>query len=818
MSLLNAPGPLSRPRKKVTTYGKATRKRHRDLQETEPISLRSDDDGPQNREGSQPWNHQRPSSREFRDSDSSNPRLFDARIPFAPTVASHAASDSKGLLRSPTSLAASEVSISAKTSANEEDPAQSDGSVIARKRKASSQDHSAVADASPEQPLEFAVEGMGQASKSARRLKNLPPQQTSSLGAPAPKDWSPSKVMSVENNPYRQTERLEEPSMSLNVTHSSIQRGKGNIKTRQPSSPGGAVSYHPRSSLITENKAKVCKAPQSPSRKVPGHDRARPPEFTSPGGLRLSNLQLSCSDPDSSAPLDDRGHDVLSKFRQTANPGRDEKSIAVGSNRGTSQEELAPGVIRESQETITKLTKGPKITYAARSRTVMMDSGSDPFSLLTSSNVVDLPQQPPRRELPVSDAQTSSSAHDFGTPHSLHDIPSGPLRSVRELRQAGISARMERETEALFDDLGACTTLSQRQTAVLDLALKAQSEPFLNQLGTNDIISRLFSLVGETSDWLCRALLASTITQAVSSISAKLDLSMLSSPLGQDFFVGLLDDPNDLTSAVRHHKPRFSKDLLRGVSKLCNALLDSAFWRFEAPQRISPRSIALQCLDTVAHGLQQNRAVIDKLIPSIVETLHDTLSSNHLNSAPRPISEALLSLSILEVSTLGSTSECSLVWRFKLARLLGEHFSIIRSISADGQNDVWSGALRVSLNITNNDKDICHDLSKTSAIDVLTTDAKSAFLELSSGEWGTNQDLKLDNLVLSLGVLINLAENSDCAREGFRQSRLGDPPPIDDVLQLFLSRVEDAFEVSFGGPIKIWLAHFLRSFRKRNLD
>ena len=801
MSLLDTSGLPSRGRRKVTTYGRASRKRHLDFQEADHAFLPADDKGLRSEQRLPLGGTLHASSQAVQASGTDTSRPPNVHDSPVAITSAQTTSASKGLLRPPTSSVTSDVSINAKTTVNKADPVlpEHGGTVKSTKKRRKIFRHlPAYVDASPDQSMENVIASSREASVPPRQLRSPPTEPASSQTISSSQSQSSDNLMAGQSGSYR-TESLDGYSTDPDARRSSTVRGRSTNKSRPPSSPERAASHGLNPECIPESKAGMCKTRESPSRKLFRHDRICPSELTSPGRLKISSLQLSGSatKPDPAPSV--RVRRGQARSRQTARPCRDGEDVVANGNRISSEAGLVTGTIKERNETNPQLPKGPKITYAARSRTVMKDLDYDPLSLLPSNDMVDLPQQPPKRELNIDDARPASGARDLDAPHGVIDIPSGPLRSVRELRQAGISARVERETDALFDDISACTTVSQQQLAFHGLALRAQSESFLKHLGAEDHFSRLFSLARETSDWLCKAVLAATIARVVKSIPVRVDLSFLASAPGREFFAGLLEDAGDLVSTARNHKPRVSSSVLQRLGKLCNALLASTLWRFGAPSIISPRSLALQCLDLFAQRSQQYRTVMDGQFHSVVKAFAGTLDSSMVqqSSTPSRIPELLLCLSILEISTFAPSGTGSSSPRSALARLLGERLPSFLSISGDVRDDVWSGALRVLLNITNNDTDTCGVLSTTRAIAVLTSDASSTFVELSSGEWTDEQHRKLDNLVLSLGVLINVAENSDRARKAFHQHGGGGSPPVESILRLFLSRVEDAFEVSF---------------------
>ena len=452
--------------------------------------------------------------------------------------------------------------------------------------------------------------------------------------------------------------------------------------------------------------------------------------------------------------------------------------------------------VEKSPPALSRQAKIPRVTYAARARTILKDT-CDTFSLLPLDTDLGLPESPPRRALLADEVAEASRRGVFEIPDTVGDVPTGALKSVRELRQAGVNARTEKETEALIEDIRHSTSVFERQSSFLDLALKSQSETFLSQLATNGLAPRIYSLIGEATDAVCKTLLSSAIVRIISFLSDS-DTSMLSPSKNLEFLEGTLNCADNMTTMTKSRNARFPKAATAMMSKLCSALQDSSIWTFGAPFQVTPRSLCLQCLYTISYRARLDGLDEKAIPPTIAEYLIDIMSSSTQSPDPdmHTASDTLLSLSILEMSSHDTRPQNSTTWEARFARLLGSLLSSAHWVEGGKAMQIWTGALRLSLNVTNNNVCICNEISETRAVQVILEMIQSSFEELSDGEWISEQDCKLDCLVLSLGVLINIAENGDQARAALSRGSSGLPSPLIVLLQIFKTHLQRAFEVN----------------------
>ena len=441
--------------------------------------------------------------------------------------------------------------------------------------------------------------------------------------------------------------------------------------------------------------------------------------------------------------------------------------------------------------------QGPKVTYAARNRTVLRDKEKDELEEFTLSQSLEPPKSFRRIEALLNPPTSQNSSGLSDDEDDLQGGHSNSMKSVRELREAGVNARVNREVEALLDDIESSSSISQQRAAILDLALRLQNPAFCEQLVISSLDSRLFASCGHGSDAIAKTLTMLAVLQVISTSSSALDLSRLRSYSVTSFLGKSIDDESDLMVLAKSRKSNLSKVAQQDIERLSKFVLNSNVWRFGSPSRLTTRVVALQCFEYLVRHLREagslqeivSRGNLDRLV-----LLLSPRSPSVEASQPTP-SEVQLSISILESSSVTyntSGHDPSGSWSVPLLESVARFLPCIAQFPQDRVDEIWTLTLRLCLNLTNNDTKACDAFSAISYIQTVLNLVDTGFSSMSLQGTEEKQDLLLDNLILALGFLINLAERSKGTRATFARTN----EPLDLLLRLFTSRLASAFEAS----------------------
>ena len=449
-------------------------------------------------------------------------------------------------------------------------------------------------------------------------------------------------------------------------------------------------------------------------------------------------------------------------------------------------------------------SRGLKVTYAARNRTVLKDETED---LLLSLPVIDASDTPrSRRVVNVLESPKPKSSQQSS--HALDDLDeaqTGSLKSIHELREAGVNARVMREMEAVLDDIDNSTTVSQKRSALIDLAMKLKTQSFSQQITNSGLETRLLQYMVPDPDTISEMLLTIILLEIISGLASSHLVSQLNQPSLLKFVSRNLDVDDELMTLSKERKSNMSKSLQGEVRKICISLKDSTVWREGRPKRLTGRIISLQCLEYLVRRIRESGSMQEILSQEAVEKLISILKP--LPSISDPASntmfEVQLALSTLESSTIITTLPKEVpeyLWTSSSIYKLANFLVSICGWTSTSMAQIWCLTLRLCINLTNGNASTCDIFSIYEVIEGVVGMVQSGFQQLSIELSEDVQGLTVDSLILSLGFLIHLAENKEKTRKLFLLRSEGSTDPLNVLLDLFAARLQSAFEVSARDP------------------
>ena len=445
---------------------------------------------------------------------------------------------------------------------------------------------------------------------------------------------------------------------------------------------------------------------------------------------------------------------------------------------------------------------GHRVTYA-RQRSYLTDTD------LKEAGMIDSPFPPdsysrrghgrrgPRDQLPI--LQSLQSPEEFG---DHVDPPGGTMRSIHELREAGGNVRLVSELEAILDDLGDRQpgSASISRSRLIDLVVKFEDPLNCRLFVDQGMESRLILDIGSSKDLIFNSLLVAALLQLMTCSSSRLLLTQVGNVRVVRFLTDLLGSDQDILYHARLRENNVSKAVQADLKDIRSALLDSTAWKAGKPAVLSCQVLSLQCLEVLVRQTREAGSLSEVLSASAIERVVATSVPHSSTKAPRPSAVSVicleLAVSILESCTINNAAECQAsLWAGEtLERIVG-----LLPLLA-----LWKGkecgttrtlALRLYLNLTNNSPGICDEFSTSEVVSVLFGIVISHFEQLADTTLEVDRALLLDDLILSLGSLINLADLSNMARQLVMDLHHESQSYLDILLQLFMNKSKNAAEV-----------------------
>lgn len=451
---------------------------------------------------------------------------------------------------------------------------------------------------------------------------------------------------------------------------------------------------------------------------------------------------------------------------------------------------------------------GPKVTYA-RQRSYLTDDDISHAGVFEMPLKNDLISGIRKRRRGTSDV-TSRFLQQGGFVDDQNETESqgSTMRSIHELREAGGNARVFSEMEAMLDDIDEANAISptQKRSRLLYLAIKLQEPSFCRLFIDQGLNQRLFDHFISANDILVEALFAAILLCLLATSTSTSKVSHVNDSSVKECLIGLLDKDQDLTSSIVSRSFNLSRAAQAEFNNLWVSLsLKSTVWRAGRPSILTPCVISLQCLEYLvrhARELGSVRAVLSQAdIRSVVGILKPGPSSSVLQPRPRSTVEMRLSVSILESCTISNAIPCEETpWT---GHTLDTTVELLPSLDNWLKEDIGSLrtlTLRLYLNLTNNNPTLCKAFTRPDVIGSMLNIIVSHFQRLSQTDILHKSEVLLDNLILSLGSMINLAEWSDTVRPLVLSLRSGDNCFLDTLIQLFTSKQKKAAEVRILPP------------------
>ncbi|SLM39046.1 Wings apart-like protein [Lasallia pustulata] len=458
--------------------------------------------------------------------------------------------------------------------------------------------------------------------------------------------------------------------------------------------------------------------------------------------------------------------------------------------------------------------EGPKVTYA-RQRSYLTESDVDEVASFSATVVQDRDSWSgtsrrgrrsevlvPKPNLYVEDKVDDGDGEQGGA-----------VRSIHELREAGGNARFASEMESLIDDIDEITVpLAVRRRGLQVVVVKLQDPKFCRRLVDYGLVHRLMAHAESSTDLVSNILLAASMLYLV---ARKNSFDIRHQGIEQctlDFLIRLLDIDLDIVAVAKDRRNNMSKVAQTEFSELRRSLLEPSLWTNGPPPKVTARILAIQCLEYLVRQVREKDSAVDFMSKTAIKRMVELLVPASLPSATASeIFVLRLAVSTLESCTISGSAMCEeTAWTGEtIERLTG----LLPAIEAWPESEEMFGCLRtlvlrLYLNITNNNPRLCEAFSRPEVVRAMLRIITSHFESLAEDGKKDTQALLLDNLILSLGFLINLAEWSDNARRLVLPFERDTDSPLGTLLQLFqrklqraaeaVSEEETSFNVAFG--------------------
>ncbi|TGJ86434.1 hypothetical protein E0Z10_g2307 [Xylaria hypoxylon] len=379
---------------------------------------------------------------------------------------------------------------------------------------------------------------------------------------------------------------------------------------------------------------------------------------------------------------------------------------------------------------------------------------------------------------------------------AANNSPSSKLRGIHELRQAGANSRVADAMQDLVDQIGKPgTNLSSRRAALLQVAEKMRDKTFVRQCRDHGVESIMLKDIGKETDTVCGYLILSSLVMIIAKGPSAHMGSLLRTEEAGPIFARLLSISEDVKKLAKDRKSNLSKRSQNSVAVIESLLRELSIWDGGRPSFISPRSLAIKCLqlliaqDVLIGGDQT--IFTDAVTGHLFEVLSDASNNTEYWDYPKTARSVELcgALSVLDVhavsvaATQGGNGE----WAVRYLPIIADAFYTSLQTPVHDGKTVEDLILKLTINVTNNNLAAPDVFASKGLLPALATSISSNFNQaltlISQDTWA---DGIIDSLVLRLGILINFAEHSELAREMVNDCHYENHEPVRELIRLFI--------------------------------
>ncbi|KAI9714763.1 MAG: hypothetical protein M1820_000052 [Bogoriella megaspora] len=414
-------------------------------------------------------------------------------------------------------------------------------------------------------------------------------------------------------------------------------------------------------------------------------------------------------------------------------------------------------------------TGGARITYSTAKRTIVQPQETEIDELMLAP-LDDVFGESSQQSFSGSqkESQKLSQTTDMDLEEGLEEDDGPSMRTAHELQAAGGNRRFIDDMDSLMSDINGPSARSQsaHRSALIELAQKLMTKEFLARFIHHDYDRKLFAKFTDHSDAISDFAWTVSVGLVSSGANSHVLKRMCRAKLAQSL-ICQIDSTQNIASVAKDRKTNMSKVARTTFIELRDMVLSAEIWGAQKPRILSPHLMSLKSLDLLVHRSRESGFMDPILDGDGVGKLAriSQLPNVAMDLESRETDlETSLAVSILESDSLCLTYGKEGAWTPKILANVAATILPLLMQPVTNQNSIAMLALRLCLNLTNNKPDACDVFGEPPIVALLARSVVEVFAEPLSQMDQKERIAALDGLLLSLGLLINLAEYSEKAR------------------------------------------------------
>ena len=400
----------------------------------------------------------------------------------------------------------------------------------------------------------------------------------------------------------------------------------------------------------------------------------------------------------------------------------------------------------------------------------------------------------------MSQVDSVTTAKDDFDIESEDDHPETRLKSIHELRQAGLTNRFDREIETLLEDV-ASENKALRIQALMQLVRKLQEQTFKRMLLESGKVLRLTAISQPDLDLVSASiLLLACWALAVSETATAQALSqiyfgILSLP------VHILSETRSIFRVARDRTQKLSKALIRDLADFENHVVDQSLGvGRQATKNIIISRVALRSLEFTLRRLVELAEPVPEPLAEFVEGIvHAT--RDHVRAMETEtgqvehVESVRLLVSWLEMSA-ATSKEAFQAMNSKQLIGISQTLAHVMAWSQKEHPTIQQSCIRSAVELSNANTTVCDEFAKTRLLQELFAVVQEHFSHLKAASEDTQmEESNLDSVILALGCLLNLMDYSSHGRQRMLEESGAGAGQVDILVDFFKQHVDETDEV-----------------------
>jgi hypothetical protein len=374
------------------------------------------------------------------------------------------------------------------------------------------------------------------------------------------------------------------------------------------------------------------------------------------------------------------------------------------------------------------------------------------------------------------------------------DDPTSQVRGMHELKRLGQNQKFQLEAQTAIDDIEDKAGLgpSARRSAMLDFCTRTADRRYLDQLFDSALGHQLFKSISSNGEVIFDFAAIVTVAFILDNSPSPFVLEEIYKSDILASITKLLDFDSDIGQIAKDRKANLSKVGRESVADLRTLVQQSSIWSHDKPEKVSPQIVAMRTLDLMVLALRKagrQGALLDHNV--ICKLLDIAAGPFGRFRTPQATSQDMLTLnltfSILEPASMSTERQAT--WSNDALRRLAGTVPVF--FGTDGPSPIKL-ALRLCMNLTNNRPKACAMFAEPSFIRPLIEAISHGFAQVTNHMEEAERIEVVEDLVFSLGLMMNLTEFSDKARSSILK---GGDELVDALATIFIEGSKRAAQV-----------------------